>query len=227
MVAYVGISMIDPVDHIAPSYIHPDLRGMIYHVTDIHIDPRNTKIHGPKSIAAIAASLSFFGQTKPIIVRASSGVIIAGNGTYQAATGTLDWDYIACVMNDCSEVEAKAIAIADNRSSEKGSSYHSEELLVQLEEIKNDTSIDVSKIGWPDLDMEKIRAQITPPDNEEGDSIPGYKPSFGTPIMLTMDQRAVFDRGREKILEETGSPAMEMSDGRVVELIVADYLAGA
>ena len=219
--------MIEAVDHVYPPYIHSILRGMVYHVADIHIDPRNTKIHGPKSIAAIAASLAFFGQCKPLVVRANSGVIICGNGTYQAATGTLGWDYIACIMHQCSEEEAKALAIADNRSSEKGSNYDNVELLTQLEEIKNSTSIDMGELGWPDLDIEKIRAQITPIDEDEGDNKPVYKPAFGTPIMLTTDQREVFDRGRAKVLEETSSPAMEMSDGRVVELIVADYLSGA
>jgi DNA modification methylase len=85
---------------------------------DLLLDPENARRHSQKNLDAIKASLVKFGQRKPIVIN-SKGVVLAGNGTVEAARG-LDWDYIevATVPEDWDEATARAYALADNRSAE-------------------------------------------------------------------------------------------------------------
>jgi hypothetical protein len=48
---------------------------------------------------------------------------------------------------------------------------------------------------------------------------------MGPPVSLTKDQRAVFDRAAAAV--RAAHPGAPLTDGRILELIAADYLAGA
>jgi len=69
-------------------------------VKSLALDPANVRSHNEKNIKAIKASLSRFGQQKPIVVDAK-GVVIAGNGTLMAANdlGWSDIDTIRTNLN--------------------------------------------------------------------------------------------------------------------------------
>jgi hypothetical protein len=82
----------------------------------LHEDPRNARRHPTRNLDAIKASLRDLGQQKPIVVD-RKGKIVAGNGTYRAAQA-LGWDKIAVVEFQGTEKEARAFAIADNRTAE-------------------------------------------------------------------------------------------------------------
>jgi len=85
-------------------------------IASLLADPANARKHDTKNIDAIKASLKQFGQRKNIVVR--DGIIIAGNGTVEAAK-QLGWDDITiAVADDMSATEAKAFALADNRTAE-------------------------------------------------------------------------------------------------------------
>jgi DNA modification methylase len=81
-------------------------------------DPNNARTHSKRNLEAIQASLSKFGQRKPIVVT-QDGLILAGNGTFEAAVA-LGWHEIAVVVApaDWDESTARAYALADNRSAE-------------------------------------------------------------------------------------------------------------
>ena len=79
-------------------------------------DPDNARARGPRGIQAIAASLEAFGQQKPIIV-AADGTIIAGNGVAEAAR-SLGWKTVLAIVSDLPASEARAFAVADNRTAE-------------------------------------------------------------------------------------------------------------
>jgi len=79
-------------------------------------DPQNVREHDERNVEAIKASLSRFGQQKPIVVDAE-GVVIAGNGTLGAAR-MLGWQEIDIVRTHLSGAEAVAYAVADNRTAE-------------------------------------------------------------------------------------------------------------
>ncbi len=79
-------------------------------------DPANARTHDPHNLNAIRGSLARFGQQKPIVID-PTGVIRAGNGTYEAAK-SLGWTTIDVVRTDLAGLEAVAYAIADNRTSD-------------------------------------------------------------------------------------------------------------
>ena len=97
-------------------------------------DPNNARIHDEKNLSAIESSLIQFGQRKPIVLTSSS-LIVAGNGTTEAAK-RLGWKEIAAVRvpDSWSQDEVKAFALADNRTSELAA-WNPERLSEQLKEL--------------------------------------------------------------------------------------------
>jgi ParB-like chromosome segregation protein Spo0J len=79
-------------------------------------DPANARKHSARNIEAIKASLTRFGQQKPIVVDGKN-VVRAGNGTLEAAKA-LEWESIEIVRSDLEPTEMTAFAIADNRTAE-------------------------------------------------------------------------------------------------------------
>ena len=85
-------------------------------IAELKNDPANARKHSPRNLKAIRDSLDVFGQQKPIVVD-SRGVVIAGNGTLEAAR-ELGWDEIAVAVTDLDPAHAQAFGIADNRTAE-------------------------------------------------------------------------------------------------------------
>ena len=69
-------------------------------------------------VEAIAESLKYNGQFKPIVVRKGTNEVLAGNHTLKAARDVLKWDRIAATYMDCTDDEAARIVVADNRTSD-------------------------------------------------------------------------------------------------------------
>ncbi|MGB1893116.1 MAG: site-specific DNA-methyltransferase [Candidatus Latescibacterota bacterium] len=85
-------------------------------IAELKSDPANARKHSPRNLKAIRDSLDVFEQQKPIVVD-SRGVVIAGNGTLEAAR-ELGWEEIAVVVTDLDPAHAQAFGIADNRTAE-------------------------------------------------------------------------------------------------------------
>ena len=85
-------------------------------ISELKSDPANARKHSPRNLKAIRDSLDVFEQQKPIVVD-SRGVVIAGNGTLEAAR-ELGWEEIAVVVTDLDPAHAQAFGIADNRTAE-------------------------------------------------------------------------------------------------------------
>jgi hypothetical protein len=99
------------------SFIAEPLRPLAVPIGDLVPDPANAKQHGKKNLAAIAGSLRSFGQRKPVVVRKDTMVVIAGNGTLQAAL-SLGWSHLAAVLVADDAATAAGYSIADNRTAE-------------------------------------------------------------------------------------------------------------
>lgn len=86
-------------------------------ITSLTLDPENARRHSPRNIEAIAGSLKAFGQRRPLVVW--NDIVIAGNGTIEAAK-SLGWDKIEIsrVPEDWTQEQARAYALADNRTAE-------------------------------------------------------------------------------------------------------------
>ena len=85
-------------------------------IETLTLDPANVRRHPAKNLDSIKASLTRFGQQRPVLVN-DKGIIIAGNGTVMAAKA-LGWDHINIVRTALQGSEATAYAIADNRTAE-------------------------------------------------------------------------------------------------------------
>lgn len=75
-------------------------------------NPRNGDID------AIAESLRFHGQYRPIVVRKDTNEILAGNHTYAAAM-QLGWTELAATFVDVSDDQAARIVVVDNRLNDR------------------------------------------------------------------------------------------------------------
>ena len=87
-----------------------------YKLTELTLDPKNANQHPTRNLDSIKASLTEFGQVKPIVIN-PDGKVIAGNGTYLAAK-ELGWTDIHCVIFDTTAPKETAYGIADNRTAE-------------------------------------------------------------------------------------------------------------
>jgi ParB-like chromosome segregation protein Spo0J len=87
-------------------------------IEKLTFDLANARKHSDVNLSAIAESLRQFGQRKPIVITADN-VIVAGNGTVEAAflIGMTDVDVVR-VPQDWSSDQVKAFALADNRTAE-------------------------------------------------------------------------------------------------------------
>lgn len=115
-------------------------------VADLVSDPNNARKHDEKNLEAIKGSLTQFGQRKPIVIGAGN-VVIAGNGTLEAAK-QLGWNEIDVVRvpDDWSANQAKAFALADNRTAELAS-WNEQILAAQVLELK-DAGFEVAEFGF-------------------------------------------------------------------------------
>ena len=108
-------------------------------------------------IQAIAESLSYHGQFKPIVVN-KNNVILAGNHTFKAAK-KLGWKQISVVYVDVDPVQARKIMLADNRINDLAS--YNEGLLETI--LK--TFDDLNGTGFTDGDIKALEKIIN--DGEE------------------------------------------------------------
>ncbi len=139
---------------------------MNVNINKVFQNPKNIKIHNKKNINLIKKSLLQFGQYKPIVVQKHTNIILAGNGTHQAAK-ELDWNEIWIKEIELSDQQSKLLTIVDNKSSEL-SEWDYNNLL---------SSLNIIPYEWlKDLSFEKEfmkDVEITIP---KSDNIPDNKP---------------------------------------------------
>ena len=115
--------------------ISDDLVDLLKPIEDLRFDDKNTQKHNRRSIEDKKASLSSFGQQKPIVISRDDNTVIAGNGILEAAI-ELGWDKIAAVYFNGSASEAKAFGIVDNRSSHHAE-WNSENLFKAVQDVSD------------------------------------------------------------------------------------------
>lgn len=133
--------------------VHNVVRGLerlLVPIGELVPDPRNARRHDERNIAAIAASLSRFGQHVPLVVSAADGVVRVGNGRLAAAR-SLGWTHVAAVRVAESEVESVGRAIADNRTAEL-SEWDVEALEKTLCALER-AGVDLVALGWSEDEL--------------------------------------------------------------------------
>ena len=77
-------------------------------LSSLHLDPANVRLHGEGNMEAIAGSLQRFGQAEPLVVQASTGRVIGGNGRL-VAMKRLGWTECDVVELDIDDLQATAL----------------------------------------------------------------------------------------------------------------------
>lgn len=142
-----------------------------YPIADLKFDPHNARKHPEANLKALEESLNRFGQQKPVVIT-GYGVIVAGNGTVEAAE-RLGWTEIMAVEvpADWSKEMIAAFALADNRTAELAQ-WDARELLDQLEQLAD---FDMNALGFD--------AWERPADTGNTDGEPIESRGLGTPII--------------------------------------------
>ena len=180
-------------------------------IADLQPDPKNARKHDETNLKAIKASLSEFGQRKPIVIT-SKNVVVAGNGTLAAAR-SLGWDVIDAVRvpADWTANQIKAFALADNRTAELAD-WDRDILSTQLVELQTD-GWDISLIGFDVTDLP------TKPADENDDIIP--EPP-AEPISKLGD---VWQLGRHRLMcgDSTNIDAVDkLTEGLTMDMAFTD-----
>jgi len=134
-------------------------------IGSVQFDPANVRRHGEKNLDAIKASLSRFGQQKPIVVDAD-GIVRAGNGTLMAAKA-LGWPEVTIVRTALKGAEATAYAIADNRTAELAE-WDDDALAQTLAALQIEDEELAKATGFDDADIDAMLA----PDEVTEDEVP-------------------------------------------------------
>ena len=193
-----------------------ELKKACVEITSLSPDPENLNHHPEYSYQVLMKSLSRFGQHKPIVVH--KGVVICGNGLFEAAN-RLGWSHVAISTFEGTDREAKALAIADNKS--KDHSHFVDDLPNVLEDLLKDFSAEELG-GFADLDIEDPFG-VESFDDEPEDEPEEEKEFDQKTIRVTAEQWETISAACDKIREIAAS---SLPEGRCIELICADYLAG-
>lgn len=116
---------------------------------------KNIRRHSTKQIAEYVRSLKMFGQVKPLVVD-EDGVIIIGNGLYEALK-SMDAEKADCyVMIGMSEKQKKKLMLADNRVYELGMTDTD-----IFDEVIKSLEGDIDVPGWDADLLETLNASIS------------------------------------------------------------------
>jgi DNA modification methylase len=179
-------------------------------IAELTPDPQNARQHDDKNLKAIMSSLKEFGQRKPIVIT-EAGVIVAGNGTVEAAKrlGWVDIEVVR-VPSEWTDAQVKAFAIADNRTAELAN-WNQEVLTSQLLELEAE--------GWElaEFGFEPLEMPVNPNDIVE-DEIPD-----SAPIRTALGD--VWKLGDHRLMcgDSVDDAAVDkLLDGNTVDLVFTD-----
>jgi DNA modification methylase len=132
---------------------------------------RNARTHSEDQVAQIAASIVEFGFVNPILV-GEDNVIIAGHGRLLAARKVGLADVPVILLGHLSEIQRRALVIADNRISEN-STWNEELLRLELEELRaEDFDRDITGFDLDEIDRLLQGTEITAAGNSDDDEVP-------------------------------------------------------
>ena len=133
--------------------------------------PRNARMHTPKQIQQIAASIERFGFNNPILVD-SGNQILAGHGRWRAAQKLGLVEVPVVRLDHMSDAEKRAYIIADNRLAELAD-WDEEILRIEfqhLESIEVDFPLEIT--GFETVLLDRLLGDDAEQKLDEADAIP-------------------------------------------------------
>ena len=156
---------------------------------------RNARTHSRKQIQQIAASITRFGFTNPVLV-ADDGQIIAGHGRVEAAR-QLGWTSVPTLaLSHLSEAERRAYVLADNKLA-LNAGWDKETLAIELQGLV-DLDFDVELTGFSLAEIDLVLDEATDADPATPDAPEDVVPAqSGPPVSRQGDLWAL---GRHRLL---------------------------
>lgn len=146
---------------------HISYRHSIEYLSPVVLKPyaRNARVHSPKQIAQIAASIETFGFTRPILINYENMVLV-GHGALAAAK-SLGMDVVPCIkLKHLTKAQARAYILADNQLS-LASTWDAKLLREELGELQQLDDFDLETTGFTDDDLIALDAELNPPQPPE------------------------------------------------------------
>ncbi len=108
-------------------------------LSDLHPPERNVRLHTEKQLKEFRRSVEMFGQIRPIVID-EGGMIMAGNGLFEAMKSMGRTDADCYVVTGLTEAQKKKLMLADNRVFNLGVD-DMEALDAFVQELKDDLDI--------------------------------------------------------------------------------------
>jgi 16S rRNA G966 N2-methylase RsmD len=141
----------------------------------------NPRIHSPKQIRQIAASIEQFGFMSPVLVDMEDG-IIAGHGRVRAAKLLGMSDIPTLRADHLSPTQVRAYLIADNKLAENAG-WDRELLAIELQELSVELNFDVTVTGFEAAEIDVLIGELSQ-DSSHEDAVPEIdwsKPAISRP----------------------------------------------
>lgn len=136
---------------------------------------RNSRTHSAEQVAQIAASMTEFGWTNPVLIDAA-GTIVAGHGRVMAAK-KLGMETIPCIrLGHLTPSQVRAYVIADNKLA-MNAGWDEELLASEIQAIMEAGDLSVTLTGFDEAEIADMLAGAADPD------APSESKGLGTPII--------------------------------------------
>jgi ParB-like chromosome segregation protein Spo0J len=136
---------------------------------------RNARTHSPEQVRQIAASITEFGFTNPILIDGEGG-IIAGHGRVMAAQ-SLGLEQVPCLrLGHLTEAQKRAYILADNQLA-LNAGWDESLLSLELTELQ-ELDVDLGLIGFDAAELDRLLEMTNPPPPDDGstDDVPELQP---------------------------------------------------
>ena len=132
---------------------------------------KNARTHSPAQIQQIAASITEFGFTNPILVDGADG-ILAGHGRLAAAKDMGLAVVPVIVLDHLSAAQRKAYILADNQLA-LNAGWDMDALRLELGDLQLE-DFDLSLIGFSDEQLADLMPEVEelPPEDADADAVP-------------------------------------------------------
>lgn len=131
------------------------MQTVVKKLSELTRNPKNIRKHSEKQIAEYVRSVEMFGQTRPMVVD-ENGLILAGNGLYDALVKMGREEADCYVYVGLSESQKDKLMLADNKVFELGISD-----LDTIETVIKGLGDDLDVPGYDDHVLELITQTVT------------------------------------------------------------------
>jgi DNA modification methylase len=142
--------------------------------TSIRTNRNNARSHSSKQVAQIAASISQFGFTNPVLVD-EEGLLIAGHGRLKAAQKLALERVPAIELKGLSDEEKRTLLLADNKIA-LNAGWDTDLLKVELEhlqQVEADFHVEITGFSTGEIDLILNSSKIDP-DDEVVPAVPAH-----------------------------------------------------